>query len=250
MTRGVAVPPIVTTGPVAAGPGVAGVLGQPGTVPLFGGRRMLNDWRAGLRAEAGVWFGDEQSWGAAARFYSLFSTSEQLVGGGNGTNVVNVPQFLTPGGAVVQVPVYVGFPGLTRGTVSTTAQTTFTGGDLSLRHALFTREHWRFEVVAGYRQLHLGDELGDQFTSSLTPLGLPATLIGEDSVRTRNNFYGGQLGTISTFSWDFWSLENTWAVALGNTASDVDFSRALLVSAGGLAPVPLVPRPAPSSGCS
>lgn len=238
MTRSVNVPPVVTTGPAIQGVPAAGSLGQPGTVPLFGGRQMLNDWRAGLRAEAGVYFGNTHAWGVSARLYSLFSTSEQLNGAGDGTNVVNLPQFIPAGGTVVQLPIYVGFPGVATGVVSTTAQTTYTGGDLNLRRVLRATDAWRIEALFGYRQLHLGDELGAQFTAIGTQAVAP--LIGDDSIRTRNNFYGPQLGGVISTSSGRWSLQALGAVALGVTASDLDFSRTRLLAAGGGAPVPLV----------
>src|SRR4029079_1170266 len=90
-TSGVNVPPIVTTGPAAAGL-LAGAVGAPTTTALFGGRKMLDNWRTGLRTELGAWFGPDHVWGASARLYSLFSTSDQFNGEGNGANVVNVPQ--------------------------------------------------------------------------------------------------------------------------------------------------------------
>jgi hypothetical protein len=240
MTRGVNVPPVVTTGPATLGLGVAGNLGQPGTVPLFGGQRLLNDWRAGLRAEVGAYFGSSHVWGASARFYSLFSTSEQLVGGGDGTNVVALPQIQVLLGTPIQFPIYVGFPGATTGTIATTAQTTFTGGDLNLRRVLRDTDAWRVEAVFGYRQLHLGDELGVQFTAN-GPQVLPVlTLSGEDSIRTRNNFYGSQVGTVVSTAVGRWTFQGLTAVALGVTASDRDFSQTRLATLTGIGTVPLV----------
>jgi len=239
MTRAVNVPPVVTTGPATQGFGVAGTLGQPGTVPLFGGQRLLNDWRAGLRAEVGAYFGSSHEWGASARFYSLFSTSEQLVADNNGTTVVAVPQFQNLLGATVQFPIYVGFPGLTGGTIATTAQTTFTGGDLNLRRVLRDSESWRLEALFGYRQLHLGDELGVQFTGRSSLVVPLLGVIGEDSIRTRNNFYGPQLGGVISTSVGRWTFQGLSAVALGVTASDLDFSRTRLLGLGNVVTVPL-----------
>ena len=47
-TSGVNVPPLVTTGPASAGL-LAGAVGAPGTTVLFGGRKMLDNWRTGMR---------------------------------------------------------------------------------------------------------------------------------------------------------------------------------------------------------
>src|SRR5439155_1039480 len=119
-TRGPSVSPIVTTGPASAGL-LAGAVGQPATIPLFGGRRILNDWRSGLRVEAGAWFDDDHRTGLSGRLYSLFSDSEHSVVRSGGAPVVNVPHFIPVGGSAVQIPVFAGFPGLTAGSVETNA---------------------------------------------------------------------------------------------------------------------------------
>ena len=229
-TSGVNVPPVVTTGPASAGV-LAGAVGAPGTVVLFGGRRMLDNWRAGARTEVGAWFGQTHIWGASARLYSLFSTSDQFAGEGNGTNVVNLPQVVTVGGQVVQMPIFVGFPGISVGSVATTAQTTFTGGDVNLRRLLASNPGFRFELFAGYRQMHLGDELGAAFRAS-GGLGAVILLSGEDSIRTRNNFYAGQVGSLGSIAMGRFTLQGQSAFAVGVNASDLDFGRSRVATIG------------------
>ncbi len=225
-TRGTAVSPIVTTGPAGAGV-LAGAVGQPATLPLFGGRRGLNDWRSGLRVEAGMWFDDDHRTGVSARLYSLFSDSERFSARPTGAAVVNVPHFVPVGGAAVQIPVFVGFPGLTTGSVQTGARTTFTGGDLNLRRLLDRGERYRVEVLAGYRQMYLGDELSASFT--VVPVGVAALVLGRqsgaDSVRSRNDFFGPQLGLVASTGWNRVSLEGHTALAMGVTASELTFVR-------------------------
>ncbi|MBA4188496.1 MAG: hypothetical protein C0467_10870 [Planctomycetaceae bacterium] len=236
--RPVKVVPVVTTGPAAAGLLSAGAIGQPGTEALFGGRKMLGDWRGGLRAEGGLWFDPAHTTGVAARFYSLYSTSEQLVGAGNGTNVVNVPQFVSIAGVVVQVPAYVGFPGLTTGTVSTTAQTMFAGGDLNVRHVLQQESRWRVSALAGYRQLYLSDELGAEFKVSGTIPPITAVIGGADNIRTRNSFYGPNVGLLASTVRGRWTLEGQAGLALGVSVSELDFNRNRILSVTGLPPAP------------
>jgi hypothetical protein len=236
-TSGVNVPPVVTTGPASAGL-PAGAVGAPGTVALFGGRKMLDDWRTGLKTEIGAWFGQDHAWGASARLYSLFSTSDQLVGEGNGTNVVNLPQVVTLGGVPTQMPIFVGFPGIAVGTVATTVQTTFSGGDINLRRLLVSNPDFRFELFAGYRQMHLGDELGAAFRAS-GGLGSVILLAGDDSIRTRNNFYAGQVGSLGSIAMGRITLQGQSAFAIGVNASDLDFSRARVATIG-TTQVPLV----------
>lgn len=238
-SRPVNVVPVVTTGPAAALLN-AGAIGQPGTVPLFGGRRMLGDFRGGLRAEGGLWFDSSHNTGVAARFYSLYSTSDQLVGAGNGTNVVNVPQFVSLGGLVTQVPAFVGFPGLTSGTVSTTAQTMFAGGDLNLRRMMRQGPRWRVDALVGYRQLYLHDELGAEFTAVGAVPPITALVTGGNNIRTQNQFFGTNVGVLATTSWKRWMLEGLGAVAIGANVSDLDFKRNVIGTVSGVPQVPLV----------
>ncbi len=241
--RSVNVPPLVTTGPASQGVFNAGALGQPGTVPLFGGQKLLDTWRAGVRGELGIWFNDRHSWGGVARFYSLFSTSEQFGGNGIGTNVLNLPQFVPVAGTVIQFPAYAGFPGVTTGAASTTAQTTFAGGDLSVRRLWRQGEHWRLDSLFGYRQLHLGDQLAAGFNVVSAQVQLPFSpiLSGSDNVRTRNNFYGAHIGGIGSAVWKRWMVQGLGAVALGVNVTDLDYDRSRDATvAGAVTTVPLV----------
>jgi hypothetical protein len=240
------VPPLVTTGPAGQGLLQAGALGQPGTVVLFGGRKLLDTWRAGLRAELGLWFDPSHTWGGVARFYSLFSTGEQFVGSGIGTNVLNLPQFFPVGNTVIQLPIYVGFPGVTTGSVTATAETTFGGGDISIRRRGWQGESWRIDGLFGYRQLYLGDQLGAGFTvvSAQLPQGQlaqPGTpvLLGNDDVRTRNHFYGSHVGMIGSAVGGRWMVQTLGSVALGVNVNELDYERSRLATVANL-PLPLV----------
>ena len=232
-TRGPSLVPLVTTGPASAGL-FAGAVGQPATVPLFGGKPVLNDWRSGLRAEAGVWFDPDHRGGASVRIYSLFSGREGFAARATGTNVINVPQFAPIGTATVQIPVFVGFPGVTTGTATASARSAFTGGDANLRRRLALGDGYRVELLAGYRQLYLDDELALNFTA--TPVGVNAALAprltGADSIRTRYDFYGQQLGLYASTGWGRFVLEGHTATALGLTVSELDFARARAIGLG------------------
>lgn len=221
-TRGPNVPALVTTGPTAAGL-LAGLPGQPSTVALFGGRPMLNDYRSGLRIEAGTWFDSNHTVGALGRFYTLFSARESFAARGTGTNVLNVPQVLPVNGVLTQVPVFVGFPGTTTGTVIGGARSTFTGGDLSARVLLHREAGYRVDLLAGYRQMYLGDALF--LNADATVTGVPAVLTTRNSISSRNDFYGPQLGLLLSTTRGRLSLEAHASAALGVTVSDLDFTR-------------------------
>jgi hypothetical protein len=246
-TTGVNVRPLIATGPLDPfrsrnGLGFSGKPGQPGTVPLFGGQQMLDDWRSGLRAEVGIWLDPARTWSASARFYSLFSTSEQFNAIGDATSVVRLsrPSFPRSGSVgdlfTPEALDYVSFPefstgsgtGFFTGSVSATVQTTFAGGDLNLRRVLFAGDRLQFQGFVGYRQMHLGDEVEVAFNIIPPPPGefpLPvfAAQKGADSVRTRNNFYGPHIGTIGALDAGRWKLEGWASVSLGVNASDLDY---------------------------
>jgi hypothetical protein len=239
-TRGATLAPLITTGPASAG-AQAGAVGQPGTYPLFGGKQVLNDWRSGLRLEAGVWFDPDRRSGVSARYYSLFSAREQFTAMSDGAEVVDVPHFVPVGARAVQIPVFVGFPGLAAGSATASARTLISGGDVNYRRLVEGGGGYRIELLAGYRQLHLSDQLGATFRA--VPAGLDAgdpRLVGGDSLRTRNDFFGPQLGLCASTGWNRLTLEGHAATALGVTVSDLDYTRirALSGAAGG---APLAP---------
>lgn len=229
--RGVGLVPVVTTGPASAGL-LAGAVGQPTTAPLFGGNRVLTDWRSGLRVEAGVWFDPDHTTGASARFYSLFSATDRLSLRPDGTAVVDVPQFVPAGGAVVQFPAFVGYPGAASGRVDAVARTTFLGGDLNLRRLLGRNDAGRVELLAGYRHLYLSDELTSSFAANPVGLALAPRVSGGDVLHSRNNFAGPQLGLYASTGGARFLLEGHAATALGVTAADIDYARARTISAG------------------
>ncbi|MBP3959001.1 BBP7 family outer membrane beta-barrel protein [Gemmata sp. G18] len=239
-TRGPSVAPIVTTGPASAG-AFAGAVGQPTTLPLFGGKRALDDWRSGLRVELGAWLDGNQHSGIGIRFYSLFTTNEQFRSGPNGRAVVNVPQSVNAGPLAIQIPAFVSFPGASTGRVSASAETMFMGGDVNWRYLIDRTDWFRVDTLAGYRQLHLTDEIGANFNVVPTATASESMLVapqftGADSVRTRNNFYGPQLGLCaSTGGGRLW-IEGHAATALGVTESSLDFARSRM---GGIAPNPV-----------
>lgn len=244
-TRSVAVPPVVTTGSPGSGFGTAGVLGAPGTVPVFGGQSLLGSMRPGFRTEVGTWLDPRTA--VSGRFFYLAQQSAGITGGSDGFTVVNVPQVVNVAGVPVQATAYVGFPGVAFGTVSASAHTNFLGGDLNLRRALANDPGLRFELLAGYRYLHLGDELNTAFdiapTAAVAGVGA-ARIAGTDSVRTRNNFHGPQAGFAVGTRSGRWTADLQSTLAVGVTVGHADFdrTRATTTTVPGLGAVPAVLR--------
>jgi hypothetical protein len=126
----------------------------------------------------------------------------------------------------VQTPTYVGFPGLTRGTVTASVQSSFFSGDTHLRRVFQNGNGLRFDLLAGYRFLHVGDSVSDSFdvVSANGPGSMSPRLMGEDSVRTRNNFHGGEVGFNAIGRRGQFTFEMQTTLALGVTVSELDQS--------------------------
>ena len=141
----------------------------------------------------------------------------------------------------------ISLPGEPGGSVATTVQTNFAGGDLSVRRKLLQGPWWRFDGFAGYQQLHLGDELGVGYHSLETVVGFSPALIarvlpqGSDSVRTRNNFYGASIGGVASATIQRWSFEGYGSVALGVNDSELNHDQARQIDLGYNVPGPFLP---------
>ena len=107
----------------------------------------------------------------------------------------------------------------------------FLGGDLNYRCNFRQSDCGRLDGLFGYRFLHLGDSV--DIWNSGPPIvdvpGLPApipvvgadsSILIHDSIRTRNNFHGGQVGLVGTRSFGGGLfVEGLVKVALGVTVS-------------------------------
>ncbi len=188
-------PALVTAGP----PGSAGILGQPGTVTLFGpGSDLTGSLRSGARFTAGFWCDDDQTFGLEGSYFFLAAQTRAFDAGGTGA----------PGSLVVARPFFnaltgradsevVAAPGAVAGVVGVAASSLLQGCDVNTVCNLSCSGHYRLDALAGFRYLDLNEGLG--ITENLT--GLPAGALGAgsnfllgDRFDTHNQFYGGQVG--------------------------------------------------------
>ena len=222
-TRSVSPPPLLTSGPASAAPGVAGALGQPTTDVLFARGGQLDQFRPGFRLEAGLYRDETAREALFTRLFFLGSASEGRSAASFGPAVLALPQGLPGGGTF---PLYVGYPGLTAGVADASIQTDFLGADVNLQRRLCDSGTCRLDALGGFRYLHLGDTLDRRFSLTTAPDALipGVRASGEESVRTRNNFYGGQVGLGASGRVGAFTAQARVLVALGVTASDLDAS--------------------------
>src|SRR5204863_9884913 len=96
----------------------------------------------------------------------LGQAPDRFDAGATECRVVAVPQLVAFAGGLVRVPVYAAFPGLTAGSVAASTHTNFLGADVNVRRGLAVQDRFRFDLLGGYRYLHLGDTLDVAFDAS------------------------------------------------------------------------------------
>jgi hypothetical protein len=213
-------PALVSTGP----PGTSnGVLGAPGTQVLFGGT-VNNELRSGARISAGGWFDADKDLGLEGSLLFLAQRSVNFAArsaGGPGSMLLSRPFFNVVAGQ--EFVEQVAFPNLLAGGVAVNSTSRLWGAELNLRTRWFEGACWHMDVLGGFRYLELQEHL--DITENLTVLGVPTGgspgIVGSgisllDQFRTRNDFYGGQIGTEFEFRRGRWGLGLLGKVALGD----------------------------------
>ena len=221
--------PLVTTGnPKDPLPGA---LGQPGTRSLLGGSGLDYGTFSGARINLGGWLDCEQTIGIEGGGFLLEQRAVRFAVASDSAGnppiylpVVNQdpasPNFGRQSIYTVADPLFPDPTGPTNGNVSVSSTTRFWGAELNGLVNFIRAGSWSLDGIVGFRYLDLQESLGlsgfsnDQFDD------LQQTF--NDSFRTRNQFYGGQLGARFGFRSERIALDVTGCVALGSTHQVVD----------------------------
>ena len=211
-------PALVTTGPAST----FGVLGASGT-QILAGNSLDYGASSGGRFQTGLWFCECQTFGIDAGFFFLGDSTFNFLASSNsmGSPVLSRPFT----GAVTgqQTVEQVAFPNESAGSVGVHSTSRLLGADTNLRWnpqcLCWTGPccgTWRWGFLGGFRYLNLRENLG--VSEDFTDLGDIVTRHQiTDSFSTRNNFYGGQLGTNLEWKRGLWALDFRAKVALGST---------------------------------
>jgi hypothetical protein len=210
-------------------------------------RPVVGVGRLPVRGDPGRLGADAQTRGIDASLIYLGRLSEEFVGSsgpsGPGGATLTRP-IVGPGGVNTAVP-FVSPVAILFSSVGVTASagTSFIGGDVNYRRALWCGDCCRWDLLVGYRYLHLGDTVDVwQSTVPTAPSAGPGSigLLVHDSFLTRNHFHGGQVGVATAcrlgggFTLDLWAK-----VALGVTVAEADVYGTTQVTAlPPLAPTP------------
>ncbi|MCS6976298.1 MAG: BBP7 family outer membrane beta-barrel protein [Gemmatales bacterium] len=212
-------PPLVTAGPA----GSSAVLGEPGTVLLYGGSRADLDPLLGGQFRGGMWFDFEQFWGIEGGFQFAAERSDNFVAftpGGPGQPVISRPVVDVLTGQPASTASLI--PDFRTGTVDIYVSTRFLGAEGHVLRNLLCFPEGRLDLLIGFRYLELeehleADEYGDLSAGILGTV--PAVI--SDEFDARNRFYGGYVGVKAAWQWDRLTAEMMGRVSLGGTQQQI-----------------------------
>lgn len=245
-TKGMYVPPLVTTGPT-------GRLDDPATSILYGGDEILDDARSGFRVSIGGPLGCYGRFGWEADYLLLGEIDDDFFAASNATGSPNLfrpffnvnprdpmtGEFAPPAREAVEL---VSTPGQLAGSVRVEAFSELQGAGARLRcnlccsdgcvslcdpcgGAYTLRQVSRFDFLLGYRYLRLreGVTIREDLTSLLPPPNQGETDIF-DAFDTRNEFHGVDFGVVWELTRGRWSLELLGKMALGTVEQVVNIN--------------------------
>jgi len=231
-TRGMRLPPLVTTSPTGTPAASAGVLGRTGTEILYGDEEVLDGSRSGFRLKGGMWL-DCCNWiGVEGEYLFLGEESESFAASSEGDPILARPFFNVL--LNQQDSELVAFPGTVSGEVTVQTETELQGAGARMRVNLCCEQlardpcrqacgrcgsggGHRLDGLVGYRWLQLDERLGIREVL-VSGTGQPQTDFDlRDQFETDNDFHGVDLGLLWEGYSDRWTLELLGKIALGNT---------------------------------
>jgi hypothetical protein len=232
---GTGVPPLVTSGPLGTPRNQAGVIGAPGTQILFGNENLNDGARSGFRIRGGVWLDDCQTCGIEASYLYLGNSNDNFAAGSNANTIIGRPFFNTNTNA--NDSELVNYPDVVTGSIEAHTGTNFYGFDANVRKNLNCNCCSRMDALFGFRYLQLNDDLtiSEDLTSidpnSNLPVGTRFQVT--DSFKTRNEFYGGQVGLAGEQRRGQFFFNWRGLVGLGTTHKEVTIDGSTIITVPG-----------------
>lgn len=238
-TRSSNLPPLITVAPGNQ----RAELDEPGTVVVFGGRRLDQGTFPGGRVTAGLWLNKGKTVGAEVSYFFLEKKTFRLEVSSSGlpgsqaiarpyifvdlsrsdridtfetADTIAAPGFFQP----TDPPTV--FSGTGIGTFSSRLQ----GAEASMLYRLGMLRCCRLTLLTGFRYLDLNEALTvtGNIERRTVNFGAPSVFLFSltDQFNTRNQFYGGQAGLRSTLSKGRLGLELSGTIAIGSNRQTVN----------------------------
>jgi hypothetical protein len=177
---------------------------------------------SGVRFALGGWLESNRNIGIEATFFSIAQRSNNLSAGSDagGNPMLAFPFNNQTPGSVGPSLMPITTPGAFSGGINISSSLSLWGTEVNGVFCLLRTREFEFTVLAGFRYLDLIENLNIQTNSQ--SLADNTLTNFNDNFATRNQFYGGQLGTRLTWQSDRLSFDIAGKVALGANHESVD----------------------------
>jgi len=213
--------PLVTTGNPADA--VPGALGQPGTQVFFGNSPFNYGSFNGMRFNLDCWLDENSDFGLDSSGFVLQQRGVGFNAGSNyaGNPPLYVPFFNVQTGQEGSLAIADPLAGV-NGTIAVTSSTQLWGFDVNTFTRLKCGESFYTDLLLGFRYIDLRESL--DIAGSYNQLALNVQNVYTESFDTRNQFYGGQLGTRFGYRKGRLTAELTGKLALGSMQEMVNLN--------------------------
>jgi hypothetical protein len=234
--KGNPAPPLVTTSNALTR--TAGNVDDPTTSVLFGGGDVSKQFRQGVRATAGFWLTDSQCLGVEGSVLFLPRSSNNFNASSPGEPGLFRPLLFTSDNANHHEVVAFTGPNPNNadvlkvaGGINVKTSNDLWGAEANLRSRLLCGSWYRVTLLGGFRYLGMEDRL-DIFENPTTffKSGVPpSTTTVNDSFRTGNNFYGGNLGAETELKFGKFIVDMRGKCALGVNTERIDVAGSTVI---------------------
>ncbi len=245
-TRGMHLPPLVTTAPATDPEATRAALGFGGTQIIYGNNTTSSGPNLGARFTVGYNLDDCGLFAVEANYFFLGRKSDSA----SFTNPVLARPFFDINDGV-QSRQLTASPGINpgdifkaTGSIRVDTSSDLQGAELNLRGLLWCGCNFNVTGLVGFRYLNLDENLGIiehllilkniPVNPPNVPINAGDQITVSDQFHTRNQFFGGQVGAVADWHFGRWFVEGGIKVGLGETDQSVDiagFQR--IVSPGG-----------------
>jgi hypothetical protein len=196
--------------------GDAGALGPSEAQTLFAGGDADSGARSGGRFTLGFWLQDTHVLGLEGRYFFLAQHARTLASGAEDGTDLPQPLMLPQG-----VPP----PGPPDDSYFIYLSSFLQSAEFNVVGNVLKAGEFRLDLLGGFRFLELNEKLN--ITQDFNSSDGSEEDTWEDEFRTRNNFYGGQIGARLEFLRDRFFVDMTTKVALGATNQRVNIDGSL-----------------------
>lgn len=238
--------PFVLTGPNNSNnPGALNAGGG----PFLTGPSIENGWVSGGRVTAGGWLNTDGTLGIEGSGFLLPKQSRTLraASDANGNPAIGFRYFDPPvNGAltedIFQASIPVGNPfglGAVAGRLAVVSSTQLWGAEANGLLGLANSDNLQLQALVGLRYADLQEDLSLQLQSTAlagssvlflgNPFGPGSTIATSDTFKTRNQFYGGQVGLRGSWTLGAFFASASGKIALGNNHEVVDIRGASIL---------------------